>query len=68
MSALDPILDAPISEVHTIPVDASLTSDEAWAEICREGKRTTYTDGPETWATIRCDGVECMDIEQDGAT
>lgn len=62
---LDPILDGPIREMHVICVDASLTPNEAWAEVCREGERTTYTDGPETWAAIRCDGVECMDIKQD---
>lgn len=64
MTGLDPVLDAPISEVHTIPVDASLTPEEAWAEICREGKRATFTDGPIAWAVIRCDGVECMNIRQ----
>lgn len=62
MTPLDPVADAPIREVHTIPVDASLTPDEAWAEICREGMRTTYTDGPISWASIECDGVECLSI------
>lgn len=61
---IDPILDAPIREVHIIPVDASLTPDEAWAELCKHGRRITHTDGPETWATIRCDGVECADIQE----
>lgn len=64
MTGLDPVLDGPISEVHVICVDDSLTPDEAWTEACRDGKRTTYTDGPETWAAIQCDGVECMDIQQ----
>lgn len=59
---LDPVADAPIRETHVIPVDASLTPDEAWAEICREGMRTTYTDGPITWASIECDGAECYSI------
>jgi hypothetical protein len=68
MTGLDPVLDGPIREIHTIPVDASLTPDEAWAESCREGQRTTYTDGPVSWAVIRCDGVECADIKQDGAS
>ena len=63
MTSLDPILDGPIREMHVIPVDASLTPDEAWAEVCKHGKRVTYTDGPETWAGIQCDGVECMDIK-----
>lgn len=66
MTGLDPVLDGPIREVHTIPVDASLTPDEAWAELCREGKRTTYTEGPVTWVAIRCDGVECMNIIEEG--
>jgi hypothetical protein len=68
MTGLDPILDAPIRETHTIPVDASLTPDEAWAEICQHGQRTTYTDGPIGWAVIQCDGVECMDISRDEVT
>jgi hypothetical protein len=61
----DPILDAPIREYHIIPVDASLTPDEAWAEVCKNGERVTWTEGPETWATIRCDGVECMSIREE---
>lgn len=68
MSGLDPVLDGPIHEIHTIPVDASLTPDEAWAELCRSGERTTYTEGPITWAVIRCDGVECLDIGRDGGS
>jgi hypothetical protein len=64
MVSLDPVLDGPINEMHVICVDASLTPDEAWAEVCKHGHRVTYTDGPETWATIRCDGVECLDIER----
>jgi hypothetical protein len=68
MNGLDPILDAPIREAHVIPVDASLTPDEAWAEVCREGQRVTFTDGPETWATIQCDGVECLSIRKGEAS
>lgn len=55
-------MDQPIREVHVIPVDASLTPDEAWAELCRSGMRTTYSGGTEVWAVIQCDGVECLDI------
>lgn len=65
MSALDPILDAPTRETHVIPVDASLTPDEAWAEICRNGTRVTYTAAPVTWAAIECDGVECLGVVAD---
>ena len=55
-------MDRPIHEVHVIPVDASLTPDEAWAELRRSGMRTIYTGGTDTWAVIQCDGVECLDI------
>lgn len=48
--------------VHTIPVDPSLTADQAWREICIIGFRHTYT-GPATWAVIRCDGEECRSIQ-----
>lgn len=65
MNALDPILDGPIRETHVIPVDGSLTPDEAWTEICDHGTRVTYTDGPITWAVIECDGVECLGIVAD---
>lgn len=44
--------------VHTIPVDASLTVDEAWRELCLMGVRATDT-GSETWANVVCDGEEC---------
>jgi hypothetical protein len=47
--------------VHTIPVDKSLTPEEAWKEICIMGFRTTSTGG-ETWANILCDGEECRNI------
>lgn len=62
MSAELDDMDKPIHEVHVIPVDASLTPDEAWAELCRVGTRTTYTGSADTWAVIQCDGVECLDI------
>lgn len=54
--------DAPIRESHVFPVDASQTPDEAWAELCANGMRTTYTGGTDTWAVIQCDGVECHNI------
>ena len=47
--------------IHTYPVDASLTPDEAWRELCLMGVRATDT-GSETWANIRCDGEECWRI------
>lgn len=46
---------------HTIPVDASLTVDEAWHEFCLMGVRATNT-GSERWANVRCDGEECWRI------
>ncbi len=51
--------------VHVIPVDPSLTADEAWHEIRLFGKRITFT-GPETWVAATCDG-DCGGIETDGA-
>lgn len=47
--------------VHTYPVDASLTPEEAWHELCLMGVRTTDT-GSETWANVVCDGDECWRI------
>jgi hypothetical protein len=52
------------SHIHTIPVDASLTPDEAWKELCIMGFRSTNT-GSETWANIECDGEECASIRED---
>ena len=49
------------AHVHVFPVDPSLTADEAWKEICVFGRRVTDT-GLETWAQIRCDGIECEGI------
>lgn len=51
------------SHVHTYPVDATLTADEAWKEICIMGFRATDT-GSETWANIICDGEECRSIKE----
>lgn len=42
---------------HTIPVDTSLTVEEAWREIRLMGVRATNT-GSEAWANVVCDG-EC---------
>jgi hypothetical protein len=42
---------------HTIPVDTSLTVEEAWREIRLMGVRATNT-GSEAWANVECDG-EC---------
>ena len=52
------------AHAHTIPVDCTLTPDEAWKELCIFGKRVTDT-GTETWAVIECDGQECSGIEID---
>lgn len=52
--------------VHTYPVDATLTAEEAWKEICIMGFRATDT-GSETWAVIECDGEECRSIQQEVA-
>jgi hypothetical protein len=49
--------------VHTIPVDSSLTVEEAWYELCLMGVRATNT-GSETWGVIRCDGEECWRIPE----
>lgn len=50
--------------IHTFPVDASMTVDEAWHELCLMGVRATYT-GSETWANVECDGEECWRIARD---
>lgn len=47
---------------HVIPVDYSLTISQAWAEICMFGYRVTFT-GRESWATVSCDGTECVRVE-----
>jgi hypothetical protein len=51
------------AHVHTIPVDPSLTVEEAWTELCIFGRRITWT-GEEGWATITCDGEECANIQR----
>lgn len=48
--------------IHVIPVDATLTVEEAWKEACIFGRRITFT-GSEGWASVRCDGEECRLIE-----
>lgn len=47
--------------LHTIPVDPSLTPEEAWRELCLMGVRSTVTGEP-TWVVIECDGDECSAI------
>jgi hypothetical protein len=44
--------------VHTIPVDPSLSVEDAWKEICIFGRRVTFT-GPPCWANVGCDGEVC---------
>lgn len=53
-----------MKHLHTIPVDASQTPEEAWREQCIFGRRVTFT-GSETWANITCDGEECHAVEWD---
>lgn len=48
--------------LHVIPVDASLSVDDAWKELCIFGRRVTFS-GSEMWANVRCDGEECRLIE-----
>lgn len=50
-----------MSHLHVIPVDPSMTVEEAWHELCLMGVRATDT-GPEKWASLRCDGTECEGI------
>lgn len=50
------------AHIHTIPVDPSLTVEDAWKELCIFGRRITYT-GRERWANVYCDGEECSSIE-----
>lgn len=49
--------------VHVIPVDSSLSTEDAWKELCIFGRRVTFS-GSETWANVPCDGEECRLIEQ----
>lgn len=46
---------------HVIPVDPSLTPDEAWHELLLMHCRATNTGDP-TWAVVRCDGSECPGV------
>ena len=50
--------------LHVIPVDPSMTPDEAWHELCLMGVRATHT-GEATWANVECDGGECHAIPQE---
>jgi hypothetical protein len=50
------------SHVHVIPVDPSLSPDDAWKELCIFGRRLTFT-GPECWSVVKCDGEECSGID-----
>lgn len=52
------------AHTHVIPVDATLSVDEAWKELCIMGVRATDT-GSESWAVIEdCDGEECAAIQE----
>lgn len=51
------------THVHVIPVDVSLSIEEAWRELCLMGVRATFTGG-ERWAVVECDGVECAGIAE----
>lgn len=53
-----------MSHLHVIPVDPSLTTQQAWEELRLMHKRITYT-GQETWTAIECDGHECSEIEEE---
>jgi hypothetical protein len=57
--------EAAVEHVHVVPVDPSLTPEDAWRELCIFGKRITWT-GPEQWANVTCDGEECSGIERSG--
>lgn len=50
------------AHTHVIPVDPSLTVEEAWRELCIMGFRSTDT-GTESWAVVTCDGEECASIQ-----
>jgi hypothetical protein len=51
-----------MAHTHVIPVDATLTAQEAWKEMCIFGRRVTDT-GLQEWAVVDCDGEECANIE-----
>ena len=48
--------------IHVYPIDATLTPEEAWDEICIMGFRATDT-GSEIWGVMKCDGEECRNIQ-----
>ena len=50
--------------LHCIPVDPSLTVEDAWRELCLMGVRATDTGEP-SWANVWCDGEECGRISSD---
>jgi hypothetical protein len=52
-----------LPEYHIVPVDPSLTLQEAWKELCIFGKRITNT-GDANWALVRCDGAECKNLKR----
>lgn len=56
--------DKPKLHVHVIPVDVTLTPQEAWDELCLMGVRATNT-GSEGWATVTCDGSHCHNIAEE---
>jgi hypothetical protein len=47
--------------LHTIPVDDTLTPEEAWAELVEYGSRLTDT-GHETWAVLWCSGCRSVPV------
>jgi hypothetical protein len=50
-----------MKHVHTIPVPAGATPEDAWAEICLMGCLIGVDDV--MWANVECDGEECLGIE-----
>lgn len=52
-----------MKHIHVIPVDETLTPEEAWKELCIMGVRATNT-GKERWAVIHCNGEECANIKE----
>lgn len=53
-----------MSHTHVIPVDPSLTPEEAWRELCLMGVRATNT-GPATWTAVTCTDDECEGIARE---
>ena len=47
---------------HVIPVPRGMTPEDAWAEITTMG-RLVEPDEFCSWATIECDGHECLGID-----